>query len=504
MKILQEENLPIEPTNQLEIPVEYKDSLEPELFKNLNELYYTLRKNEAKNHPLLIKYLPELKQEPNSELLFADFFSGAGGLSRGLVNAGFTPAFVNDNYLDALKTYYFNHYLTLDRFFHGDISELVENIKEYSHLFEGVKLIAGGPPCQGFSTANRQNFEIDSESHEKRFIEDKRNILYKQFVKLLGVIKPEFFIIENVRGMKKVESQIEEDIKAATGEEYSFYPFILDAQDFGIPQSRIRYILIGGKNFLSIGQIKISLLTKQKTENSYKLKDALFGLPEIATNPLKRNTDYESEEHGYDLRKIMLEQNKFLKEINKNQEISYLWNHKSRYNNENDLEIFRRLPEGENSLHDSIQDILVYKNRKHIFKDKYYKLKRNEVSRTITSHMKYDCHMYIHPEQPRGLSPREAARIQTFPDDYIFRGILNRDELKYLIYCRKSREENSDGQKQSLLDQLRSCLDYAEQKKISIAPHNELTDEFFRDESYQRRKSECKGSYEQSVLERAG
>lgn len=425
LKILQEENISLEQTDQLEIPEEYKDSLEPELFKNLNDLYYTLRKNETKNHPLLRKYLPELKQEPDSELLFADFFSGAGGLSQGLVNAGFTPTFVNDNYLDALETYYFNHFLTLDRFFYGDISELVDNIKEYSHLFEGVKLIAGGPPCQGFSMANRQNFEIDAESQEKRFIEDERNILYKQFVKLLGIIKPEFFIMENVRGMKKVENQIEDDIKKSTEEEYSFYPLILDAQNFGIPQSRIRYILIGGKNFFSIEQIKTGLLGKQKTENSYKLKDALFGLPEIGTNPLKLNTDYESEKNGYNLRKIILEQNKFLKEINKNREISYLWNHRSRYNNENDLEIFRRLPEGENSLHDSIQDILVYKNRKHIFKDKYYKLKRNEVSKTITSHMKYDCHMYIHPEQPRGLSPREAARIQTFPDDYIFRGSLN-------------------------------------------------------------------------------
>ena len=122
---------------------------------------------------------------------------------------------------------------------------------------------------------------------------------------------------------------------------------------------------------------------------------------------------------------ILLKENKFLKDINKNREINYLWNHKSRYNNENDLEIFRRLPEGENSLHESIQDILIYKNRKDIFKDKYYKLKRNEVSKTITSHMKYDCHMYIHPEQARGLSPREAARIQTFPDDYVFRGSLN-------------------------------------------------------------------------------
>lgn len=81
--------------------------------------------------------------------------------------------------------------------------------------------------------------------------------------------------------------------------------------------------------------------------------------------------------------------------------------------------------------------------------------------------------------------------------------VLDRDHIKYVIYCRKSREESSDGQKQSLLDQLRSCLDYAEQKKLSVAHHNELTDEFFRDESFQRWNSECKGSYEQSILERA-
>ncbi len=81
--------------------------------------------------------------------------------------------------------------------------------------------------------------------------------------------------------------------------------------------------------------------------------------------------------------------------------------------------------------------------------------------------------------------------------------VLNRDQIKYVIYCRKSREESSDGQKQSLLDQLRSCLDYAEQKRLGLAYHNELTDEFFRDESFERWISECKGSYEQSILERA-
>ena len=61
-----------------------------------------------------------------------------------------------------------------------------------------------------------------------------------------------------------------------------------------------------------------------------------------------------------------------------------------------------------------------YSRRNNIFKDKYYKLPKNKISKTITSHMKYDCNMYIHPDQSRGLSPRDAARIQSFPDDYIF------------------------------------------------------------------------------------
>ena len=88
-------------------------------------------------------------------------------------------------------------------------------------------------------------------------------------------------------------------------------------------------------------------------------------------------------------------------------------------------ELVLKLPEGENSLHESIKDIMPYKSRNDIFKDKYYKLKNNDVSKTITAHMSFDCNMYIHPTQPRGLSPREAARLQTFPDNYIFMGPNN-------------------------------------------------------------------------------
>ena len=84
--------------------------------------------------------------------------------------------------------------------------------------------------------------------------------------------------------------------------------------------------------------------------------------------------------------------------------------------------IYSKLPQGGDSTHKSIQDIMPYKKRAQIFKDKYFKLEANKISKTITSHMKFDCNMYIHPTQARGLTPREAARIQSFPDDYFFVG----------------------------------------------------------------------------------
>lgn len=421
--LLLQEGIGLESAGQPSIDGLYKEKLSAETYSRLNDLYFTLRKNNASKHPLLKKYLPELKTAPTGALRFADFFSGAGGLSEGLSNAGFVPAFVNDHYLDALETYYFNHFLSLDHFFSGDIRELAENIGEYRHLFEGVKLIAGGPPCQGFSTANRWNFTREEGTLLKRFIEDERNVLYKYFVSILGAIRPDFFIIENVTGMARAEQQIEEDIQQAAEGIYSFVPLILDARNFDVPQRRKRYFLIGCRDFMYVERVKENL--KAAGPGKFVLSDALFGLPVIGTNPQKLNTAYEGPENGYTVIRKKMPANEFIRKINHNLDFEYVLNHKSRFNNENDLKIFSALPEGENSLHSSIRELVLYKNRDHIFKDKYYKLKSSEVSRTITSHMRFDCHMYIHPEQARGLSPREAARLQTFPDHYLFRGALN-------------------------------------------------------------------------------
>ncbi len=97
-------------------------------------------------------------------------------------------------------------------------------------------------------------------------------------------------------------------------------------------------------------------------------------------------------------------------------------NHKARYNNDRDIEIFGRMNPVDKSDDPKIADIMPYKSRSNIFKDKYFKLESDKVCKTITAHMKFDCNMYIHPSQARGLTPREAARVQSYPDDYFFRG----------------------------------------------------------------------------------
>ena len=132
------------------------------------------------------------------------------------------------------------------------------------------------------------------------------------------------------------------------------------------------------------------------------------------SNEKKNDTKNEYIESGLNVFKKIAKTNDYIELMNNKRKIKYIYNHKARYNNLRDIEIFKKLPQGADSTHSSIKDIMPYKNRSKIFKDKYYKLSNNKICKTITSHMKFDCNMYIHPTQARGLSPREAARVQSF------------------------------------------------------------------------------------------
>ena len=114
--------------------------------------------------------------------------------------------------------------------------------------------------------------------------------------------------------------------------------------------------------------------------------------------------------------------NEYINLINNGLKIPYVFNHKVRYVNDKNYEIYKRMDQGNDSTDEKIKDIMPYSHRNHVFKDKYFKLIADKPCRTITAHMKFDCHSHIHPFQVRSLTPREAARVQSFPDDYLFWG----------------------------------------------------------------------------------
>lgn len=366
--------------------------------KELKKFHYKTREVIANN---------ELKVNKPTMI---DLFSGAGGLSLGLNQAGFKTVLANDIDKSALRTYAFNHYEVLgERIILGDIKCISKNINNF--VKEDVDLIIGGPPCQGFSNANRQ-----------RLIDDPRNILYKYFVEIVHEIQPKYIIMENVRGMYKVADQVITDMNSKnTGYDFSYK--ILNVKDYGIPQNRERLIFIGIRNDIKFSKntssSEVFNLIETCKKPSVPLIDAINDLKPLKAST-KKNFTKGDEDSGFIIDKKYLEESSYVKKINRGKELSVIYNHKARYNNDRDIEIFSRMLPGDDSTSSRIEDIMPYHSRNHIFKDKYYKLLPNKYCKAITAHMRFDCNMYIHPYQARGLTPREAARVQSYPDDYFF------------------------------------------------------------------------------------
>lgn len=353
-----------------------------------------------------------------------DFFCGAGGLSLGFTQEGFQVDFANDYDRVCIETYRYNHpEIPENRVVLGDIRNVVKKIDKLS--FENIDVVVGGPPCQGFSTANQQ-----------RIIDDPRNELYKFFIKAVEIIAPKFVVMENVKGMLPYAKQVVEDyknIKAIIGEQPYYYSVdykILSSDEFGVAQKRQRLFFIAIRNDISdkcnINPTDIfnEIVNNNKANKQFVLGDAISYIKPLQAPRIKNLTEVDDEETGkkVDINIFNGQENEYLRQINQNREISYVFNHKARYVNEVNFQIYSLLKQGDDGTSQNVNHIMPYLHRNHIFKDKYYKLIENKPSRTITAHLKMDCHSHIHPNQIRSLTPREAARIQSFPDDYVFMG----------------------------------------------------------------------------------
>lgn len=391
---------------------------------NFVEFMQQLKKVEHVNGKCLIpKYCEKcrnkalLDSSKDDKPVLIDLFCGAGGMSLGFNQAGFKTIFANDIEECCIETYKFNHpEVDPTKVVLGDIKELAETVKKYVEE-KSVDIVIGGPPCQGFSLANQQ-----------RLIDDPRNKLYREYVKVVELLSPKFFVMENVEGMKNIASQVVEDFNAIG---YTVEYRVLNAFDYGVPQNRKRLIFIGNKLDLNNEFIFNEISNNSKHIPSRNLFDAIGDLPKLKALRVKNATNLEIEECG---RRILVnkknDSNLFVDEINSDKQIDFIYNHKSRYNNDRDIEIFGRLDQGDKSDDPKIADIMPYASRNGIFKDKYYKLVYNKPSKTITAHMKFDCNMYIHPTQARGLTAREAARVQSFPDNYFFKGSFTKTYMQ--------------------------------------------------------------------------
>ena len=369
----------------------------------------------------------KIKQEEdktNTRHSLVDFFCGAGGLSLGFLQEGFRVKLANDIEDVCIQTYKYNHpELPSSKLIQGDIKQIIDNIGDY--LEEDIDIVVGGPPCQGFSEANRQ-----------RVIDDPRNKLYKYFIKAVETIAPKMVVMENVRGMYKVSGQVLEDfamIRAQkNGKVYSYQAArkMLNSQYFSVAQSRERLIYVAirddviSNKGISPERIFDEIDDYCEGRKQFTLQDALNDIKPLDAPRVKNTNEIDSESTGkkIDVNYYDNNCNDYLTLINQGRKIPFVFNHKARYVSDINYDIYRLLEPGDDATDPKIADIMPYAHRNHCFKDKYYKLRADRPCRTITAHLRMDCHSHIHPYQIRAITPREAARVQSFPDDYLFWG----------------------------------------------------------------------------------
>lgn len=369
----------------------------------------------------------EMQQEERRRQAFTlvDLFCGAGGLSLGFKQAGFKTVFANDADRLCIETYRYNHpEIAAGRIVCGDIRELAGEIGDY--ITEEADIVVGGPPCQGFSYANKHH----------RVIDDPRNELYKYFLIAVEKLAPKIVVMENVKGMLKVADQVAEDYERIRiekeGVQYRYsvgYALLLSA-DFSVAQSRERLVYIAVRNDVAMNRHvtpeKIFQLIQANNNGRprYNLSSALEGLRSLNAPHKMGVGEVDTEEGGrkIDANPYTGQENAYLRLINSAREIPLVFNHKARYCSELNQEIYCRMHPGDDATDAKIADIMPYAHRNDKFKDKYFRLYADRPCRTITAHLRSDCHSHIHPMEDRALTPREAARVQSFPDDYLFLG----------------------------------------------------------------------------------
>jgi DNA (cytosine-5)-methyltransferase 1 len=357
-----------------------------------------------------------------------DLFAGAGGSSEGFNRAGFKVLGALEMDEMAARTYRLNHpAVPDDRVIVQDIRTVTRSTLRRLAGGTRVDVLTGSPPCQGFSSAG---FRSKKTLLGYRPGDDHRNLLYETMVEAALVLKPRLFLMENVPGMKSAKREDHSFLDAAAKllKERGGYRteiWRLNAAAFGVPQDRIRYFLVASR-------MKVMPLVPtadyQDTRSPNLDHDALppVGLSEAIFDLPRREAGEGAAVEGREPPDPTPDPRfrRYLTKFGILRNSRLLYQHTVRYHNPSDLELYATLRPGEDSVHALERhgrgDLMRY--RRDVFDDKYARLRGDRPCKTIVSHLAKDGNGYIHPTQVRSISLREAARLQSFHDGYIFCG----------------------------------------------------------------------------------
>ncbi len=315
----------------------------------------------------------------------ADLFAGVGGMSQGFIKAGCEVVFAIEHDKEIAKSFKQNH-ITTD-VYDVDIEDV--DLLDLKNKYPTIDVIVGGPPCQGFSQKGK-----------RMSLNDDRNFLFQYFIKSVEVFKPKYFLLENVPNITTTSNGFFKQEIISTFEKlgYEIDCKVLIASNFGVPQERKRAFFLGKKGKLDL---ELPITNNIKTN----IKQAIYDLPFLESGEGEEFYDY-----------AVLPQSDYQKTMRINS--IGIFNHQSTKHSKIALERLALIPKGMG------KEVLPEEHRtKSIFSGTWSRLKEDGVAATITTRFDTPSSgLFTHPVLNRCLTVREAARIQSFPDSFIFHG----------------------------------------------------------------------------------